>query len=347
MLKEAIQRVTLRRDLAADEVAAAVGEIMDGGATPAQIAALLVGLRMKGETPDEIEGAARAMRARMNRVELDCAPLLDTCGTGGDDVGTFNISTAVAFVAAAAGIHVAKHGNRAVSSRSGSADVLKELGVNLDASFANVAAAIRDVRIGFLFAPHHHPAMKHATPIRRELGLRTVFNVLGPLTNPASAPYQLLGVFDRSLVRPLAEVLGRLGSKRAWVVHGEDGMDEITLCGMTYVAEWTGEQVVERSIVPEDVGLQTAKPESLRGGTPGENASIIRETLSGARSGPAADVVALNAGAAIMLCGMASTLQQGVNRARELISSGDPASTLEALISASHRSDIDDDHPAV
>lgn len=316
-------------------MADAVGEIMDGAGSPAQIAALLVALRMKGETTDEIEGAARAMRARMNTVQLDCAPLLDTCGTGGDDAGTFNISTAVAFVAAAAGIHVAKHGNRAVSSRSGSADVLRELGVNLDADFNTVAAAIRDVNIGFLFAPRHHPAMKHATPIRRELGLRTVFNVLGPLTNPAGAPFQLLGVFDRALVRPMAEVLGRLGSKRAWVVHGEDGMDEITLCGMTYVAEWTGEEVVEHSVLPEDVGLSRAMPESLRGGTPAENASIIREILNGERSGPARDVVALNAGAAIYLCGKSPDFPSGVTRANSLLDHGEPARVMDALIAAS------------
>lgn len=333
MLKDSIQRLTLSRDLKTTEIADDIGEIMDGRASSAQIAAFLVALRMKGETPDEIEGAALAMRARMNRVELDTAPLLDTCGTGGDASGTFNISTAVAFVAAAAGIHVAKHGNRAVSSRSGSADVLRALGVNLDVDPSVVRRAIRDAHLGFLFAPHHHPAMKHATPVRRELGLRTIFNVLGPLTNPAGAPYQLLGVFDRGLVRPIAEVLGRLGSKRAWVVHGEDGLDEITLCGLTHIAEWTGDQVIERTVVPEDVGLSSAEPESLHGGNPEENAALILEILKGERPGPARDVVALNAGAALLICGQADTLQAGVDTATELIRQGKPAEVLKRLIS--------------
>ncbi|MEL6547202.1 MAG: anthranilate phosphoribosyltransferase, partial [Myxococcota bacterium] len=328
MLKAVIQRAASGMNLAADEIAAAVGEIMDGDASDAQIAALLVALRMKGETVDEIEGAARAMRARMNSVTLDVSPLLDTCGTGGDSSGTFNISTAVAFVAAAAGIYVAKHGNRAVSSRSGSADVLRELGVNLDAPPGTVEAAIRETRIGFLFAPHHHPAMKHATPIRRELGMRTIFNVLGPLTNPAGAPNQLLGVFTRDLVSPIAHVLGRLGSKRAWVVHGEDGLDELTVCGMTHVAEWNGEQVVERTVVPEDVGLKTAHPESLKGGTPEENAAIIREVLSGSREGPARDVVALNAGAALVVCETVGSLEAGVQTSLELLRNGAPMEVL-------------------
>ncbi len=337
MLKIAIQRATSGMHLAADEIAAAVGQIMDGKASDAQIAALLVALRMKGETVDEIEGAARAMRQRMNRIDVDVAPLLDTCGTGGDDLGTFNISTAVAFVAAAAGIHVAKHGNRAVSSRSGSADVLMELGVNLDASIETMTKAIREVNIGFLFAPKHHPAIKYATPIRRELGLRTVFNVLGPLTNPAGAPYQLLGVFDRSLTRQLAEALGRLGSSRAWVVHGEDGLDELTVCGRTYVAEWNGREVREHELTPEDVGLVTAHPESLKGGTPRENAAIIREVLSGTRDGPARDVVALNAGAALVVTGKAQSLEEGVYRSLELLKAGTPITVLESLKEASHR----------
>lgn len=336
MLKMAIQRATSGMALAADEIAAAVGEIMDGNASDAQIAALLVALRMKGETVDEIEGAARAMRERMQRVQIDVSPLLDTCGTGGDALGTFNISTAVAFVAAAAGVHVAKHGNRAVSSRSGSADVLVELGINLDAGTENVARTIRDVKIGFLFAPKHHPAMKHATPIRRELGLRTIFNVLGPLTNPAGAPYQLLGVFERSLTRQLAEVLGRLGSERAWVVHGEDGLDELTVCGMTHVAEWNGTEVIERTVAPEDVGLVTAHPESLKGGTPVENAAIIREVLSGQRDGPARDIVALNAGAALLVTGRVQSLEEGVQHSLELLRRGTPMKVVDELREASH-----------
>lgn len=334
MLKQLITRVVYTMPLSAEEMADAVGEIMDGRASEAQIAALLVALRMKGETVDEIEGAARAMRSRMKGVSLNVDPLLDTCGTGGDDLGTFNISTATAFVAAAAGVHVAKHGNRAVSSRSGSADVLSELGVTIDAPAEAMRSAIEHHRIGFLFAPSHHPAMRFAAPIRRELGLRTIFNVLGPLTNPAGASHQLLGVFDDALLSPMAEVLGRLGAKRAWVVRGEDGLDELTLCGASHVAEWDGERVVERVVTPEDVGLRRAHPESLKGGTPSENASIIRELLGGERDGPARDVVALNAGAALLVCERAASLREGVEISLEILRGGRAMSTLEALRSA-------------
>lgn len=334
MLKRLITRVVYTMPLSAEEMADAVGEIMDGRASEAQIAALLVALRMKGETVDEIEGAARAMRQRMKGMTLSVDPLLDTCGTGGDDLGTFNISTATAFVAAAAGIHVAKHGNRAVSSRSGSADVLSELGVTIDAPAEVMRGAIEHHRIGFLFAPAHHPAMRFAAPIRRELGLRTIFNVLGPLTNPAGASHQLLGVFDDALLSPMAQVLGRLGARRAWVVRGEDGLDELTLCGATHVAEWDGERVLQRVVTPEEVGLQRAHPESLKGGTPAENASIVRELLAGERKGPARDVVALNAGAALVVCERAGSLHEGVEIALEILRSGRAMSTLEALCAA-------------
>lgn len=335
-LMTAIRQLTQYQALNADEMARAVGEIMDGAASDAQIAAFLIALRMKGETVDEIEGAALAMRSRMKTIPLSVSPLLDTCGTGGDDLGTFNISTATAFVAAAAGIHVAKHGNRAVSSRSGSADVLRELGVDLEVSEETTRRTISEDRIGFLFAPRYHPAMRFATPIRRELGLRTIFNILGPLTNPAGAPHQLLGVFDDALRLPLAQVLGRLGAERAWVVCGDDGLDEMTLCGTTRIAEWHRGTAVEHRITPEAVGLSRADPASLKGGTAAENAAIVREVLSGERQGAARDVVALNAGAALMICNQAKTLRDGVEDALSILKRGEALKVLNRLVLATH-----------
>lgn len=337
MLKNLLKRLLLRGDLSAEEMAQAVGHMIDGQASPVQVAAFLVALRSKGETVDEIEGAARAMRARMTAVQVSRSPLIDTCGTGGDGAGTFNISTAVALLVAAAGVGVAKHGNRAVSSRSGSADILAELGINLQASPDTMARCIEEVGVGFLFAPTLHPAMRHAAPIRQELGVRTVFNLLGPLTNPAGAPLQLMGVFDRSLIAPLAEVLGRLGSQRAWVVHGADGLDEITVCHETYIAEWDGQRVRQWTLTPEEVGLPRHAPEGLRGGTPAENASILRELFSGQRPGAIEDAVALNAGAALVLAGAASSVQEGLAQARELMRSGEAAQIIERLASASQR----------
>ncbi|MEE8408489.1 MAG: anthranilate phosphoribosyltransferase, partial [Myxococcota bacterium] len=267
MLSQHLNRLIAGDSLTEEQMVSAIGCIMDGEATPAQIAALLVALRIKGESIAEISGAARAMRQRMTRIDVTRRPLIDTCGTGGDGSGTFNISTAVAFVVAAGGVAVAKHGNRAVSSRSGSADVLREVGVNIEAAKEVVERCIEEVGIGFLFAPACHPAMKHAGSVRRELGVRTIFNLLGPLTNPAGAERQLMGVFDRALTVPIAAVLGRLGCKRAWVVHGGDGLDELTVCDESFIAAWNGNEVVEIALTPEQVGLERSFPEGLRGGT--------------------------------------------------------------------------------
>ena len=337
MLSDFIKRLLLATDLDEGDMTAAIGEIMDGKATPAQIAGFLIALRCKGETIDEITGAARAMRARMIALQPTRQPLLDTCGTGGDRAGTFNISTAVAFVAAAGGAAVAKHGNRAVSSRSGSADVLAALGVRLEAPPEVAAACIDTLGIGFLFAPNHHPAMKHAAAVRRELGVRTIFNILGPLTNPAGAHRQLLGVYDATLTARLTQVLGRLGSQRAWVVHGEDGCDELSVCAATRVAQWTGTEVIETTLQPEDVGLPRHHAEGLRGGTAEENARTMREVLGGRRPGPLQDAVALNAGAALLLADRAATLTEGVAQAQRLLGEGAPLRILEALIERTTR----------
>lgn len=323
--------------LSEDDMSAAIGTMMDGHATPVQMAAFLIALRVKGETVDELTGAARAMRARMTPIVVHRAPILDTCGTGGDGAGTFNISTAVAFVAAANGIAVAKHGNRAVSSRSGSADLLAALGVNIAASRHTVEACIRDINLGFLFAPACHPAMKHAASVRQELGVRTVFNLLGPLTNPANADRQLLGVFDRALVRPIAETLGRLGSQRAWVVHGADGLDELTVCDSSDVAEWHGGRVITHTIQPEDVGLARHHPSALLGGSPEDNAQMLRVLLAGGGPQALIDAVALNAGAALMVCDVTRDLATGVARAQHTLRSGHALTILDALIARSQR----------
>lgn len=332
MLESQLKQLIRGESLAEDDMADAMGAIMDGHASAAQIAGLLIALRMKGETVDEITGAARAMRQRMSRIDVARRPLMDTCGTGGDDAGTFNISTTVAFVVAAAGIAVAKHGNRAVSSRSGSADVLAALGVNISASFDVVRACIEDIGIGFIFAPSAHPAMRHAAAVRKELGVRTMFNLLGPLTNPAGATHQLMGVFAPQFIKPIAQVLGNLGSQRAWVVHGADGLDELTLCDTTRIAEWDGARVVEHTIVPEDVGLVRATRESLKGGDAKENAGILREVLAGTRPGPVSDAVALNAGAALFVAGAATDFKMGVERASDIIKSGAAMGVLNKLV---------------
>jgi anthranilate phosphoribosyltransferase len=318
-----------------------MGVVMAGEATPAQIAALIVALRMKGETVDEITGAALAMREAAVTVDVDpdSRALVDTAGTGGDGAGTINISTAAALVAAAAGVRVAKHGNRSVSSKSGSADVLEALGVTLIDDPQRQARILERVGFAFLFAPFQHPAMKHAVGPRRELGIRTLFNVLGPLTNPAGAKVQLLGVFDRDLVRPMAETLARLGSSRAWVVHGADGLDELTVCDVSYVAELSGGEVREMTIAPEDVGLQRSYGEGLHGGTPAENATIMRELLGGERQGPLHDVVALNAGAAFYVAGATDDLEAGVGRAQEIMAGGEALRTLDRLVEAAGASD--------
>lgn len=338
MLTNVLRRVMHGDSLAEKEMAEVFGAMMDGEVSPEQMAGFLVALRLKGETIDEITGAARAMRARMSRIQVRRTPLIDTCGTGGDGAGTFNISTTVAFVVAAAGGAVAKHGNRAVSSRCGSADVLAALGVNIAASPETVQRCIEEIGIGFLFAPSCHPAMKHAMPVRKKLGVRTVFNVLGPLTNPAGAPRQLLGVFDRQLGPMLAEVLGRLGCERAWVVHGADGLDELTVCDDTFVFEWDGHAVRELRVSPEQVGLSRSAPEGLKGGTPEENAAILREILRGERQGPLRDAVVLNAGAALAVAGLADDLAAGSRRAAEILDAGSAATVVDQLVTLSSNS---------
>ncbi len=333
-IKKVIARLVNREDIPEAEIGSVMEGVMDGTATPAQIGALLMGLRMKGETVEEIAGAAAVMRRKALRISVNLAPgesLVDTCGTGGDASGTFNVSTTAAFVVAGAGIKVAKHGNRSVSSRSGSADVLEALGVNLDIPPEDTARAIEELGIGFLFAPALHPAMKYAIGPRRELGIRTIFNLLGPLTNPAGANVQVLGVYDPALTDPLAMVLGRLGAKRAWVVHGAGGLDELSLIGETAVSEWDGKAVSSFKVRPEDVGISPCGLEDIRGGDASENAVILRGILSGA-VGPKRDMAVLNAGAAIYIAGGGNDLKDGVKKAEESIASGRALSTLQALV---------------
>ncbi|MDI6713374.1 MAG: anthranilate phosphoribosyltransferase [Anaerosomatales bacterium] len=334
----AIGRVSTGGSLSEEEARVVMGAIMDGEATPAQIAALVVGMRMKGETVDEIVGFARAMRERATPVRPAIPGVLDTCGTGGDGLHTFNISTATAFVVAGAGVPVAKHGNRAVSSSAGSADVLEALGVNLDLDSRAMARCIEECGVGFLFAPALHASMRHAAGPRREIGIRTVFNILGPLTNPAGAERQLLGVYDPRLVPVLAEVAGRLGAKRVLVVHGHPGMDEVSASGPTLVAEFDADagEVRTYEIEPEQAGIARSTLADVVGGDAAENAAILRRVLEG-EPGPRRDVVLLNAAAALMAAGVASDLADGVERARASIDSGKAAEALERLIAVSNR----------
>ena len=334
MIREAIAKVVAGSHLSEAEMVATMQEIMGGEATDAQIGAFITALRMKGETVDEITGAARVMREKATRVEAEVAGgiLVDTCGTGGDASGTFNVSTTAAFVVAGAGVPVAKHGNRSVSSICGSADVLEALGVNLSLSPERVGQAIREVGIGFLFAPVLHGAMKHAIGPRREIGIRTIFNLLGPLTNPAGANVQVMGVYDQRLVEPLAQVLGKLGSKRALVVCGEGNLDEITITGPTMVAEYREGAVRTYTITPETCGLPRATLVEIRGGaTAAEAAALLREVLQGAQ-GPRLDMVLLNAGAALMAAGKAADLPAGVAMARQVVASGAALAKMEALV---------------
>ena len=335
-LPQAIAKLVERQDLDADEMTAVMRAVMGGEATDAQIGGLLVALRMKGETIDEIRAAAGVMRELATRVDVPRAGLVDTCGTGGDASGTFNISTASALVAAAAGVRVAKHGNRSVSSRSGSADVLETLGVNLELGPDAVATCIREVGVGFLFAPAHHGAMRHAIGPRRELGVRTLFNVLGPLTNPAGAPNQVLGVFSADWLRPLAEALKGLGSEHVMVVNAEDGLDEISIGAPTRVAELRDGEITEYTLRPEDVGLTTAALDTVRVADVAASAAMLRDVLAGT-PGPARDIVLLNAGAAIFVGGGAPGLEAGVRRAAEVIDSGAARERLEHLQAVSAR----------
>ena len=321
-------------DLERAEMEELIGALMDGEIEPAVQAALLAALATKGETVDEIAGAAAAMRRRSLPVDHRRPEAVDTCGTGGDGKGTFNISTAAAIVAAAAGVPVAKHGNRSVSSRSGSADLLEALGVTVQQTPERAAAALDEIGIAFLFAPGYHPAMKQVMPVRRALGVRTLFNVLGPLTNPAGARRQLLGVYEPRLVERLAGVLAELGSEHALVVHGADGLDEITLTGPTRVAELRGGRVETRTLEPEELGFERVPPEALAGGEAAENAAALERLLAG-EGGPLAEVTVLNAGAAVYVAGLAEDLRGGVEGARRALGSGAAAAKLEELRRAS------------
>jgi anthranilate phosphoribosyltransferase len=332
-VQQAIAKLIERQNLTRAEAAALMEATISGQATPAQTAGWLVALRMKGETAEEIAGCAETMRRHAVAVHPQRkAELIDTCGTGADKVKTFNVSTAVAFVAAAAGVPVAKHGNRAVTSKCGSADVLEALGCRLDLPPEKVAQAIDDIGIGFLFARAHHPAMKYAAPVRQELGVRTVFNILGPLTNPAGAPRQLLGVFDAGLTRLIAEVLRELGTERAMVVHGEPGLDELSTLGETIIVHVQNGQIREERIAPEQFGLRRASPEEVSApDSPQSCAEMIRRLFSGEK-GAAHDLLLLNAGAALVVGGAAQTIAEGIQVAGEIIDSGKAMHVLESYI---------------
>jgi anthranilate phosphoribosyltransferase len=332
-LLQAIQKVMEGRSLTREESGAAIEAMLTGTAPASQMAALLVALRMKGETPDEIAGAAQAMRARALRVEVPLDRLIDTCGTGGDGAHTFNISTASAFVAAAAGARVAKHGNRAASSKCGSADVLAALGAEVELLPAQVASCIEECGIGFLFAPAHHAAMRHVAPVRKELGIRTLFNLLGPLANPAGVRRQVVGVPAPQFVPVLARTLGELGAERAFVVHGYGGLDEISTAGPTLVAETRNGSVREMQVTPEELGVAPAPIEELRGGDAQRNAELLLAVLRGEKGGRRSAVL-LNSAAAIAASGVCETLRDGVRLAEQAIDSGAAAARVERFVQA-------------
>jgi anthranilate phosphoribosyltransferase len=332
MIQQAIQKLIAEQDLTRAEMSAVMSEIADGSATPAQVGAFLAALRLKGETVDEIAGAAEVMRARVDRVHVSKAVFVDTCGTGGDGRNTFNISTASAFAVAGAGVTVAKHGNRAVSSRAGSADVLSALGVNVDAPKEVVERCIAEVGIGFLFAPRLHPAFKAVAGIRRELGVRTVFNLLGPLANPAGARHQVMGVYEPRWVPVIGGVLAALGAAHAFVVHGE-GLDEIAVTGMTHVCEVKGAVTDRYAMLPEDIGLRRHPESEIAGGDPERNARILRDVLSGQQGAPR-DAVLANAAAALVCAGAAADLRGGVKLAADSIDRGAAAEKLARLVAA-------------
>lgn len=336
MIQEAISKVVAGKDLSEPEMTAVMTRISEGQATPAQIGALLIGLLMKGECVDEITGAARVLRAKSETIPLRRREetLVDTCGTGGDGTGTFNVSTTAAFVAAGCGVKVAKHGNRSVSSLCGSADVIEAMGVNLDLGPDDVAECIDRVGIGFLFAPLLHPAMRHAVQPRREIGLKSIFNLVGPLTNPAGANVQVLGVFRADLTETLAHVLARLGCRSAFVVYGQDGYDEISITGPTRLTRLFEGEVTTTTLVPEEVGFKCARAEDVRGGDAAENVGHTLGVLKG-EPGPKRDMVLLNAAAALAAAGRAKDLEAGVSLAAEAIDSGRALEKLEGLIAAS------------
>ena len=335
MIQEAIGKLVEGRHLSADEAEKVMDLIMTGEATQAQIGAYLVALRMAGETPEEIAGSVRSMRAKATWVKTKHPFVIDVVGTGGDGTHTFNISTSAALVVAAAGQPVAKHGNRAVSSKSGAADVLKALGVNIEASPEKVGECIDEAGVGFLFAPMLHGAMKHAIGPRRELAMRSIFNVMGPLTNPARAQSQLVGVYAPELTELVADVLRQVGCQKALVVHGSDGMDELTLTGPSRVSEWDGSEIRTYDVTPEDAGLERADADALKGGEPPENADITRAILAG-ENGPKRDIVLLNAAAALIAANKAENLREGVQQAASAIDSGEAARVLSHLVEVSN-----------
>ncbi len=330
-MQSAINTVTQRQNLTHAEMTEVMQTIMSGQATPSQIGGFLVGLRMKGETVDEIVAAAKVMRTLATPVNVKGPHLIDTCGTGGDSSGTFNISTASAFVVAAAGGKVAKHGNRSISSKSGSADVLEAAGVRLDLNAEQVAQCIEHLGVGFMFAPQHHSAMKHAIGPRREMGVRTIFNVLGPLTNPAGAPNQVLGVFSDELLEPLANVLKQLGSEHVLVVNADDGMDEISISSATQIAELKNGQITTYTVTPEQFGLQRADITSLKVDDAAQSLKMIQSVFDRTQSA-ALDIVKLNAGAAIYAAGLSDNLAQGIQKADEVITNGAAKQKFESLI---------------
>ena len=332
-IKDAIGNIVNHKDLSGAEMQAVMQQIMTGHATPTQIGGFLAGMRAKGETVEEITAAARVMRELAMPVKVDAQHLVDTCGTGGDGKRIFNVSTAAAFVVAAAGGRVAKHGNRSMSSKSGSADLLEAMGIPLELPPERVAELIDRIGIGFMFAPAHHPAARYAALPRRELGTRTLFNLLGPLTNPASAPNQLLGVFAPRWVEPLAKVLQSLGSTHVLVVHSEDGLDEISIAAPTHVSELTDGTVVNYTLKPEDFGIPSQPLDTLEVDSPQASLALAQEALAG-RTGPALDMLVLNAGAAIYAANVAATLTEGVDRARRAIAEGAAAHKVEELIEA-------------
>ncbi|MEM7293073.1 MAG: anthranilate phosphoribosyltransferase [Pseudomonadota bacterium] len=334
-IQQAIASVVSKQDLSADDMTAVMRQIMTGEATPAQIGGFLIGLRMKGETVDEIAAAAGVMRELATPVNLDTTHLVDVVGTGGDSSGTFNVSTASAIVAAAAGARVAKHGNRSASSKSGAADLLEAAGVNLDISPEKIAECVNRVGVGFMFAVKHHGAMKHAIGPRKEMAARTIFNVLGPLTNPAGAPNQVLGVYARELVEPIAQVLNKLGSRHVMVVQADDGMDEISVCSDTQVAELKDGKVSTYKISPADFGMDVAAVDSIRVDGPEASLAVIHGVLDN-EPGPARDIVCLNAGATVYVAGLAESHTEGVAKVRGVIESGAARATLDKLASLSN-----------
>lgn len=335
MIQQAIHDVTQGQDLSFQAAKEVMNEIMNGETTPAQMAAFLMGLRMKGETIEEITACATVMREKALKLESDFA-VIDIVGTGGDEVGTFNISTTSAFVVAAGGVPVAKHGNRSVSSKSGAADVLEHLGVNVNLSVERSEAVLRNTKMCFMFAQAYHASMKYAGPVRKELGIRTIFNILGPLSNPAGATMQLLGVYDKKLVEPLAQVLSNLGVNRGLVVCGADGLDEATLTGPTHVCEIRFGELTLYDITPEELGLTRCDLSQLIGGSPGENAAITRDILSGTLTGPKRDIVVLNSAMSLYLGIDHCTIRDCVAMANELIDSGKAKQKLDEFIAATN-----------